>query len=69
MSTSQSGNPLLLNKSMSMSCGYLCERFTGAGSEPERGLFGSCGAARLIWRGCVPLRVGVKHVGRCGGVM
>ena len=69
VSTSQSGNPLVLKRSMSMSCGYLCERFTGAGSEPERGRFRSWGAARLICSGCVPLRVGVKHVGRCGGVM
>lgn len=52
-----------------MSCGYLWERLTGAGSEPERGRFGSWGAARLICSGCVPLRVGVKHVGLCGGVM
>ena len=52
-----------LKRSISMSCGNLWDKFTGAGSDPERGRLGSV-AAMLICKGCVPLLVGVKQVGR-----
>ena len=55
MSTSQSGNSVLI-KSMSISCGMQRLWFT-AGSEPDLGR--AMSAESVMWRGCVPLRVGV----------